>query len=183
MKELIVDPVTAVRGTPGHGFEAGEIQLSPPTIMVAGPKAALDRLQTLYVKTPMDISGALESKLGGSEVRIATELVYASASEVVIQAAVVPAQHTHTYTGIPVEVHNLDPALTARLSQSAQSISIQGTYADVEKLKTGQIHLYVDAAGLGEGEHRVAVQCVLNGMTQYTAQPQNPELMLTLRRR
>ncbi|HML47837.1 MAG TPA: CdaR family protein [Clostridia bacterium] len=180
MIELPVDVSTALRGTPAHGYAVGEVHLSPESVLVAGPQAVLDRLKSLYVETPVDVSGASESILGGSELRVSQEIEYASASEVVIQVNIDPATHAHTYTGLTVEIRNLDPSLRSKLSQSVQSVVIHGDYAQVEALKAGQIHLYVDARGLAAGDHRVPVLCEIDGMEDFLFTPQNEQLLLTL---
>lgn len=180
MIELPVDASTAIRGTPGHGYAVGDVHLSPESVLVAGPQEALDRLKALYIETPVDVSGATEPILGGSELRVSQELEYVSASEVVIQVNIDPAAHTHTYTGLSVEVRNLNPGLRARLSQSVQSVTIRGDYAQVEALKAGQIHLYVDARDLAAGEHTVPVLCTIDGMEDFLFAPQNDQLLLTL---
>ncbi|MDR0396089.1 MAG: hypothetical protein LBH66_02160 [Oscillospiraceae bacterium] len=180
MKELPIDTSIAVRGTPAHGYEINRTMMVPQTVMVAGPAAALERLQTIYVETPIDVSGASEAVQGRSGLRLAPELKYSSASEVVILAAVREATHTHTYSDVRVEVRGTDAALDSRIPLRAMSVTLSGPYLEMERVTADDIHLYVDASGLSAGDAILPVQCAVNNLSAFTFSPQMPEIMVTL---
>ena len=110
----------------------------------------------------------------------ATAHAYSSAREVAVSVSIVPAEHTHTYNDLPVQVDNLAPGLTARLSRERLGAIITGAYQDVEGLKAANIHLYVDASGLGEGVYNVEVRCRVDGTEAYAFTPQQQTVTLTI---
>ncbi|MDR1600253.1 MAG: hypothetical protein LBS11_10365 [Oscillospiraceae bacterium] len=183
MRELPIDTSIAVRGTPAHGYEINRTMMVPQSVMVAGPAAALERLQTIYVETPIDVSGASEAVQGRSGLRLAPELKYSSASEVVILAAVREATHTHTYTDVAVEVRGTDAALEAWVPVPFMSVTLSGPYLTMERVTAEDVRLYVDATGLEAGETALPVQCAVNNLTGYTFAAQLPELLVTVKQR
>ncbi|GHU75952.1 hypothetical protein AGMMS49992_20810 [Clostridia bacterium] len=183
MKELPIDTSIAVRGTPAHGYEISRTMMVPQSVQVAGPQAVLDRLQTIYVETPIDVSNMDEAVQGRSGLRLAPELKYSSATEVVILAAVREAVHTHTYVNIPVEIRNADAMLSADLALSEMSVTISGPYLTMERVSAEDVHLFVDAAGLTAGESVLPIQCMVDNVSGFTFTPQQPEVLLTLTER
>lgn len=90
------------------------------------------------------------------------------------------AEHVHTYQDLEITVMNLDPSLTAKLSRSSMSAVLSGQYEDVEGLTADDIHLYVDAQGLGEGVYMADVLCRVDGTQAYTFTPESAQVTLTL---
>jgi YbbR domain-containing protein len=180
MIELPVDKTFAVSGTPAHGYELTSVQISPQYVRVAGPRAVINRLSAIYVDTPKDITNATEPLISGSGIRLAPELKYANVSEVIIQALIQPAKHTHSLAEVPLEVRNVDPTLRASVDPSAISVSIVGDYLDIEQMTDEQVHLFVDAANLEAGEHIVDVQCAVDNIKRYTATPAQAQVLLSL---
>ncbi|MDR2657782.1 MAG: hypothetical protein LBB86_08170 [Oscillospiraceae bacterium] len=183
MKELPIDTSIAVRGMPAHGYEIDRTMMVPRSVMVAGPEATLSRLQTIYVETPIDVSSATEAVQGRSGLRLAPELKFSSASEVVILAAIREATHTHTFMDMPLEVRGVDAALESVMPLYSMSVTLSGPYLTLERVTTDDVHLYVDAAGLEAGTMILPVQCAVDNLVGFTFTPQMPEVMLTLKER
>lgn len=179
-RSYTVDAQSAVTGTPAHGYRIGEIHVSPETVVIADSADALDNMQAMFVQSPVDVSGATEDLLVTVPLAGATAHAYSSAREVAVSVSIVPAEHTHTYNDLPVQVDNLAPGLTARLSRERLGAIITGAYQDVEGLKAANIHLYVDASGLGEGVYNVEVCCRVDGTEAYAFTPQQQTVTLTI---
>ncbi|GHV28342.1 hypothetical protein FACS18948_7080 [Clostridia bacterium] len=168
MIELPVDRVSATVGTPAHGYELASVQLTPSTVQVAGSRAVLDRLKTIFVDSPKNITNATESAIDGSGLRVSPELKYISASEVVIQALIRPATHTHTFQNIPITVSKLAPGFNAYVHPVALNVTVSGNYLDVEKLMAASIMLEVDATDMAAGQHVADVLVRINDVRNMT---------------
>lgn len=179
-RSVAVDAASAITGTPAHGYEVGEIRVSPETVTVADSAEALKNLEAMFVQSPVDVTGATEDLLVTVPLAGATAHSYCSAREVAVSVTIRPATHTHTYNDLPVQVENLGPGLKAALSRAKLGAVLSGAYQDMESLKAANIHLYVDAQGLAAGVYNVEVQCRVDGSESYDFTPQQQTLTLTI---
>ena len=179
-RSVAVDAASAITGTPAHGYEVGEIRVSPETVTVADSAEALKNLEAMFVQSPVDMTGATEDLLVTVPLAGATAHSYCSAREVAVSVTIRPATHTHTYNDLPVQVENLGPGLKAALSRAKLGAVLSGAYQDMESLKAANIHLYVDAQGLAAGVYNVEVQCRVDGAESYDFTPQQQTLTLTI---
>lgn len=179
-RSVAVDAASAITGTPAHGYEVGEIRVSPETVTVADSAEALKNLEAMFVQSPVDVTGATEDLLVTVPLAGATAHSYCSAREVAVSVTIRPATHTHTYNDLPVQVENLGPGLKAALSRAKLGAVLSGAYQDMESLKAANIHLYVDAQGLAAGVYNVEVQCRVDGAESYDFTPQQQTLTLTI---
>lgn len=179
-RSVAVDVASAITGTPAHGYEVGEIRVSPETVTVADSAEALKNLEAMFVQSPVDVTGATEDLLVTVPLAGATAHSYCSAREVAVSVTIRPATHTHTYNDLPVQVKNLGPGLKAALSRAKLGAVLSGAYQDMESLKAANIHLYVDAQGLAAGVYNVEVQCRVDGAESYDFTPQQQTLTLTI---
>lgn len=179
-RSVAVDEASAITGTPAHGYEVGEIRVSPETVTVADSAEALKNLEAMFVQSPVDVTGATEDLLVTVPLAGATAHSYCSAREVAVSVTIRPATHTHTYNDLPVQVENLGPGLKAALSRAKLGAVLSGAYQDMESLKAANIHLYVDAQGLAAGVYNVEVQCRVDGAESYDFTPQQQTLTLTI---
>lgn len=179
-RSVAVDAASAITGTPAHGYEVGEIRVSPETVTVADSAEALKNLEAMFVQSPVDVTGATEDLLVTVPLAGATAHSYCSAREVAVSVTIRPATHTHTYNDLPVQVENLGPGLRAALSRAKLGAVLSGAYQDMESLKAANIHLYVDAQGLAAGVYNVEVQCRVDGAESYDFTPQQQTLTLTI---
>ncbi len=180
VRDIPISLDTAYTGVPAHGYAVGDVTLSPATVQVAAKKDVLDALEALHLSTPPDISGQSAAQIITSSIKGLTGMAHVSASEAELKVDIVPAQHTHTYGDLPVTTMGAAAGLTATLSRESMSAVISGAYQAVEPLKPGDLHLYVDATGLGEGQHTVDVKIRVDGTDAYTFEPEAAELLLTL---
>lgn len=179
-RSVAVDVASAITGTPAHGYEVGEIRVSPETVTVADSAEALKNLEAMFVQSPVDVTGATEDLLVTVPLAGATAHSYCSAREVAVSVTIRPATHTHTYNDLPVQVENLGPGLKAALNRAKLGAVLSGAYQDMESLKAANIHLYVDAQGLAAGVYNVEVQCRVDGAESYDFTPQQQTLTLTI---
>lgn len=179
-RELPVLLGTAVLGIPAHGYALSDVRITPETILVAADQETLDSLAALHVSDPIDITDSKGSVVESAGLRGLTDLRFVSASEVLIEADVVPAEHVHTYQGMSVAVMGAAPNLRAALDHPSMRCVLSGDYGDVEGLTAADIQLYVDASGLQAGQHVLPVQCVIDGTEAFRVMLEWPEITLTL---
>ncbi len=180
--EIPVDTLSAVSGIPAHGYRLGDVRITPATVTVAADPNTLSPITELYVTLPLDVDWEDETCTAESALRQVSGCRYISDSSVLIEAQIVPALHTHTYTGLAVEVFGLDAGLDGTLSQPVMSAVVEGPYSQMELLTASRVHLYVDARDVTEaGEYRLEVRCRIDDTDDYACLPERSEVLLTVR--
>ncbi len=180
VREIPISVDTAYTGVPAHGYKVGSVTLSPATVEVAAPKDVLDALETLHFTSPLDISGQTVSQISTSPLRGLTGMAHVSTAEAALMVEILPATHAHTYVDIPITVMGVTNGLSPRLSKSMMNVVISGEYPSVESLKAEDLHLYVDASYLEEGEHVVNVKLQVDGTEAYEFELEEPQITLML---
>ena len=182
-REIPVSIDTAVVGIPAHGYALSGVRVEPNTVTVAAAQEILDALDMLNLAAQVDVTGAYKTVIESAGLLGLSNLRYVSATEVVVEAIITPAAHVHTYNGIKIAIMGVAPGLSALPERSQMRCVVRGNYEAVEGLKVDDIHLFVDASGLGEGVHTLDVQCQIDGMEEYQAELQYPAMNVTLARR
>lgn len=180
MRSVPVHVESAVSGSPAHGYTLSGTRITPDEVAVAASQDVLDEIDAVYVTTPVDISGKSETVTASSALRAIGGTVRLSTGEVLIEADIEPATHTHTYNDLPVLVMGVGANLTATVSPPRMDAIFRGDYDQVQGLTADDITLYVDAGGLGAGTHTLDVQCAVNGTESFTFQPERPQVTLTI---
>lgn len=182
MREIPVSVDTAAIGIPAHGYALQAVHITPDTVFVAASPQTLDAIDTLHIASPVDVSDSSVSVIESSGLRGLSDLRYLSTTEVLVEAEVAPAIHTHTYTAIPVAVMGASSDMVAKVSHGTMRCVISGDYTAVEGLSAEDIYLYVDATGLPEGTYAVPVLTRVDGTEAYDVSLEWPEVSLTLSR-
>lgn len=180
MREIPIATGTAVVGTPAHGYALSEVRVTPGTVLVAADQETLRLIDALHIASPVDITDMNATEIVSSALQGASDFRYVSAPEVLVEAEIVPAVHVHTYAGLKISVMGLSPDYSAKLSHERTDCVLSGSYLDLEGLSAADIHLYVDAAGLGEGKHTLPVLCRVDGVHTFDYIAAAPEITVTL---
>ncbi|MDO4581334.1 MAG: CdaR family protein [Bacillota bacterium] len=146
-------------GETAEGYQVSRVVVEPATVRAFGAVAALNALYYLETE-PVDISGLSANHTvtvrvlppAGIEVDTATVTV-------VVQ---VQATATQEYSSV-IELLNADETLSYNLSDSQCVITVSGPAEEIAALNEDDIRVYVDVAGLGEGEHLLTVEATTSG--------------------
>ncbi|MDR0898155.1 MAG: hypothetical protein LBN04_09910 [Oscillospiraceae bacterium] len=179
-RELPIDTASAVVGSPAHGYRVGAVRISPESVNVAATAEVLGAMEAAFLQTPIDVSGLTAGVTRTVNLAAMPSIRHRVLNEVTVEVEILPAEHVHTYSNLPITVMGLSPDLTARLNQRTMSAVISGLYPLVEGLAADSIHLYVDATGLSAGVHTAEVRCRIDGVDDYSFEPELPLLTLTL---
>lgn len=180
LKEIPINTTRATKGEPAHGYELTEVKLSSPTVKIAGPRAVINRITSAYIAEPMDITGMSKSDLKSVPLQLPAGLEYNSSSSVIVIPIIQPASHTHSFSGLPLEILNTPPGLEARCNPASLSVRVTGDYLEVEDLDVSRVHMYVDAQGLAAGVYDAQVLWYVDNVTRAEVEPAQLEVRLTL---
>jgi YbbR domain-containing protein len=154
-----VDVDAALTGSPGEGFAVLGITCEPARVRVRplpGGSIDFDHIMTM----PIDIAGAT------SDLRVTALLAapsgVASVSPDTV-TVIIEIGATRTLAGIPVEVRNRPPGLTAVADPSTVDVVVRGPRALLDRLVLADVTAFIDAAGRGIGQVKVEVTVSLPG--------------------
>jgi len=176
----IVQVRPSVEGRPAPGYEIGSITSDPATVEIIGPESSLRGLNEAMTE-PISVSNATRPIREVVTVGVAdpsVRLRTPQTAEVTVQVVTGSAQRT--VRDVPIQIRNLDNGLRARLQPTAVSMTIRGTERAISELSVDGLDVFVDAAGLGAGDHPATVRVlVAQGLTVEHVEPQTVRLRIT----
>jgi YbbR domain-containing protein len=152
-------PVVAVtEGTPGLGFQVGQIIIDPPVIEATGPESSLKLLKQA-VTEPVSIEGATAAINQTVTISVAdTRLRLLTAQSVRVSVDIKPMPWERTMANVPVRLRNASPALRVRVAPAVALVMVRGPKDVLSALQTDSLTLYVDLAGLGPGRYNLPIR-------------------------
>ena len=162
-KTLRMSEVGLVTGTVAEGYEIKSVTMTPETVVAAGKSMNIDLLDTLYPSASVDVTGRSASFQEHIKVRRPTELIYLSADSVTVEVEIGPIIQKKGFTDRQIAVVNLDSGLKATLETKTASVILNGPQLWINKLRSRDITLTCDAAGLTEGVYDLPVLCQVEG--------------------
>src|SRR4051812_33707346 len=150
--------VPAVEGSPAPGFVVGKLTAEPPTVEVAGPESAVERV-TEAVTEPISVAGARQSVTEVVTVGFldpTLRLKNPRPARVTVQ--VLPGPVERTLRDRPIRLRNLAPGLVAQATPSVAHVVVRGSREGLSHVDTSDLAAFVDLAGLGAGEYVLNVR-------------------------
>ena len=181
-RELNVESLGLVRGTPADGYEVRSVTVTPASITAAGRAENLSLLDDLYADTTVDVNGVNASFTCQVKVRKPSELTWLSTDSVTVAVEIAPIQTEKTFSDLSVSLRNTPAGMSAKAAPTRASITITGEKNWLNTLRSASINLFCDLTGLEAGTHSVPVQCTIIGTDghQYTTELHQAELIVTL---
>lgn len=146
--------LTQVVGEPADGYEVGDKTVNPPTVLIDGPRAALDKVFAVNA-APINIEGAKDTVAAHlpivglpDGVRVINPADGSVDVVVQIRQHAVPQQ----LPSQPVEVIGLLPGYTATVNPQTVQVVLLASEDTLAHLKTGDIKISVDVSGLKPGQ-------------------------------
>ena len=146
-----LNDVGLVTGTPASGYEIKSVTLVPNMITVAGKSEYLDLLDSLFLESTIDVTGASESLTHTIRVRKPTELNYLSSDTVSVAVEIGPVITSKTYRNLRYTITGADSGTSVSGSPSRLDVTITGEQNQLEALRSGGITLTCDVTGLAPG--------------------------------
>ena len=183
MREVPLEVESLVTGEPAEGYELLEVTASQESLLIAAADEVLDAITVLTTDQPLSIEGATQDVTGTVRLRRPTGIENTVPYDVTVTARIGEMTAQRTLRQVQVEVDGLDDSLRASLSREKQTVQLTGPYTFIEGLSAGDVRLFVDVNGLGEGTHVVPVQISIDNAPEFTCALSSPEITVTIRAR
>jgi YbbR domain-containing protein len=141
-------------GDPPEGYEVQHVNLRPSKIEVKGPVSELEGLKSIPT-VPIDITGLTSPlTLATSPDFRELHLTLVHQAPILADVDIGPKTLRRTFKDVPV----VPQPLSATLSPSKVTVTLQGPWPRVKDLELQDLPAFVDTQDLSPGRHRLKVQ-------------------------
>jgi YbbR domain-containing protein len=147
-----------VVGEPASGFRVADVLVEPETVAIAGPRSRLKPTASAVTER-ISIEGRSETLVREVSVGVADAQLRLQQPTTVRVTVVIEAGPTErAYDGLPVGLGNLSSGREAEADPALVRVVLRGARNVLDGLDASRVRPHVDLAGLGPGEHVVAVR-------------------------
>ncbi len=172
-----VPVVPALVGAPADGFAVRGVDVRPPLVMLAGPMAVLEKIDTVST-AEVNIGGARADITRTVELRLPPGV--RSIGAVTVSVRIVTAT-LRFIRETPVELQRLPDGLRAEAAPAVVTVEVEGPAALTGALRPADLRAVVDGAALAPGTYRIRPQVqVPSGVRVVALRPR--EIVVTVRR-
>jgi YbbR domain-containing protein len=150
-------PVRAdLAGMPAFGYTVAESHVTPISVEAVGPASKIDELKEVMTE-PIDLRGMAEALQHEVMLAWAGDLVSLSPDHVMVAVTLDQLVVSREFKRVDVRVTNAG-GLQAVVSPAAIDLTVHGPQQLLHNFKIPDGKVFVDAAGLEPGTHRVPVK-------------------------
>jgi YbbR domain-containing protein len=141
-------------GRPASGYEVAEVAAEPVEVPVAGPKSRVQEMESAYTE-PVSVEGAGSTVVETVNLGLDDPVLRVQGSpRVRVTARIREVHETRALEGVEVEVRGG----TLPLQPSRVRVILTGPASALARVKTADVHAYVEAARVKNGTVPVAVE-------------------------
>ena len=170
-----------VHGQVATGYRLDSISVYPPVVTVYSANPDLVNALPGVIETqPLELQAAKDSLNMRVSLNLPSGISAVGQQTVLIQAGISPIQSSLTLSGEKVEVAGLPDGLAAQISPATVDVILSGPLPVLDTLTRQDIHVTVEAAGLGPGTYQLtpSVQILSGNVTVESLLPGTVELVL-----
>lgn len=176
LDELIVQKL-AVKpkflGEPAFGYKVNQdhIQLNPNAVLVEGPKAQLEKLDSIQTEK-VDLVGRVRSFRRTLSLELPANLKAVSEDLIDVYIPIQESYEEKSVEGITVKALGEAGKEKVTIQPSLVDLVLRGPKKQFEGLTASNITAYVETAGLAEGEYSLPLKVILpDGVSQKENEP------------
>ena len=181
LREIPLKLDAFVTGEPEQGYELYDIEIAQTELAVAAKQEVLDSLEYLTTDSPLSIEGATQDVTGLIRIKRPSGLENSVPYDVSVTAKIREQEIERTFRSIGVEVAGVEETMRASLEKKQLTVQLSGGYGFISALEKDAIRLYVDAAGLPEGEYMLPVQIDIDNAPEFSCALSAPEIAVTIK--
>jgi YbbR domain-containing protein len=162
-RNVVVKVVTT--GQVGEGYRLTTVSVFPPTVTVfANDPSLVDKLPGYVETSPIDMSARKDDIDVRLPLNLPEGISVVGDPTVNVVVGIAAIEGSLTLSEIPVEIINLDPLLSAKISPERVNIILSGPLPVLDKLQSSQVRVVLDLTGKGAGTYQLAPKIELSGL-------------------
>lgn len=164
MREIPMNDVGLVKGTPAPGYEVKGVYITPGTVYVAGRGSVLNSLNLFYADGQVDVTGLTQSVSEAIRVRQTSLAKYISTDTVNVAVEIGPVVVDRSWSYIPVMVRNLSAGLNVETSVSAVTFHALGAQNWLDSVGRSDLRVVCDMSTItAPGTYTLPLLCDIGG--------------------
>ncbi len=170
-----------VNGQVANLYRLTNISVFPPVVTAYSSDAELiSELPGVVETESLDISGISEDISARLNLILPENVSIVGDQTVLVEASVEAILGSLTVSEKPLEVTNLDPALSATLSSLTVDVIVSGPLNALDALSATDLRVVVDVDGLGIGTHQITptVEILIDDIQVESILPESIEVIL-----
>lgn len=180
VKKLVVKP--NLLGDPAYGYRVDEegISIDPNAVLVEGPKAALEKMDSLLTE-PIQLVGRVRPFRRNFRIESGTDLTIMGDPMTDVQIPIKPEFSEQELTEVSVRpLGTPAPERYVVLDSKQIGLVVKGPKAELSKVEGKSVLAYVDVEGLKEGDFELPVEFVLP--PDISVKNETPKLLVHIRK-
>lgn len=162
-RNVVVKVVTT--GQVGDGYRLTTVSVFPPTVTVfANDPSLVDKLPGYIETSPIDMTARKDDIDVRLPLNLPEGISVVGDSTVNVVVGISAIEGSLTVSDIPVDVINLDPLLSAKISPERVNIIVSGPLPVLDKLQSSQVRVVIDLSGKEIGTYQLAPKVELSGL-------------------
>ncbi|MEX1378148.1 MAG: CdaR family protein [Eubacteriales bacterium] len=159
-KEIKIIGESLVKGTDKlpAGYEIESIEVYPSKVEVTGTTEALEGLTSLPSEIK-DVAGESEDVHTTIKLLAPKGVEFLTSDTVSVIIRIREIMEKATYENKTVELRNIPSGMTVQDFEEIRTVEMTVPYNTISTLTSSHVKLYIDLAGLSEGEHELKIQC------------------------
>lgn len=169
-----VSVVVQTVGEPAQGYRVANPVTNPQTVVVDGPQEVIDSIIAVSAG-PVDVQGktsTVQTSVPIFDLPEGVKVISPADGKVAVQVTILAEGVRQELSGQPIEHVNLGEGLGVEIQPSEISVIVNGPSDALAALKSGDIIVRVDLAGLGPGTYSLEPDVLLpQSLTYVSADP------------
>ena len=159
-KEIKIIGESLIKGTDKLpvGYEVKSIEVYPSTVEVTGTAEALEGLTSLPSEIK-DVAGETEDVHTTIKLLAPKGVEFLTTDTVSVIIRISEIMEKASYTDKAIELRNIPDGMTVEDFEELRNVEMMVPFNTISTLTSSHVKLYIDLAGLSEGEHELKIQC------------------------
>ncbi|MCD6355795.1 MAG: hypothetical protein J7L66_00800 [Anaerolineaceae bacterium] len=138
------------------GYRLTNINSNPLIVTVFSTNPELVNELPGFIETiPLDLSDASKDMVVSLPLNLPNGMTVVGESTIRVSVSIAPIQGSLTLSNLPIETDGLDESLIALLSPNKVDIILTGPLPTLDELIPGNVRVFIDLTGLGEGTYQL----------------------------
>ena len=156
-KMMHVNTENILKGKVKSGYEVKSIAISPSEVVVAGTEDTINKLESLYLQSSVDMANRSESFTTQIAIKKPEGITYMQPNYVTVSIEIAPLMKSVTYQNIRVDLLGGRGEYHYTLSDANVDITITGPKLSIDTLRSKNIDAFVNIPNDIEGETELVV--------------------------
>jgi YbbR domain-containing protein len=151
-----VPVIAALRGTPAVGFAMSGVRVEPLTVVIAGPREALQAVSEVSTEE-VSVAGARATVTTDAKLDVPSGVTVQGSDTVKVTATITALTGSTTFT-VGIVLAGTSSSFDYALASGSALVVLSGPITTLNAVSGSSLQAVADVSGLGAGTHSVALR-------------------------